>query len=174
MADPSMTPAQVSKVSKTPSPLTNGTWVLVADGEKALLLENIGDAERPVLELRREDFQDNPKNRDQGSAKPGRRGGSSGAVRSAIEETDWHRLAETRFAADLADILFKRAGRHRFKRLIVAAGPRLLGDLRPKLHQEVSDRIVAEVPLTLTNHPVDEMARRIADHLTQDAGLPDA
>jgi protein required for attachment to host cells len=38
--------------------------------------------------------------------------------------------------------------------------------LRRVLHKEVSDRVVGEVPLTLTNHPVNEMAHRIADALT--------
>jgi protein required for attachment to host cells len=83
-----------------------------------------------------------------------------------MEETDWHRLEEARFADGLAEMLYARAHRARFQRLILAASPRVLGELRRVLHKEVSDRVVGEVPLTLTNHPVNEMAHRIADALT--------
>ncbi|NND41066.1 MAG: Host attachment protein, partial [Silicimonas sp.] len=34
------------------STLKNGAWVLVADGEKALFLENITDGEDPYLKVR--------------------------------------------------------------------------------------------------------------------------
>lgn len=173
MATPETTPGTVRIVSHDRSPLTNGTWVLVADGEKALLLENVGDAEYPLLEVRREDHQDNPPTRDQGTDRPGRYSDGPQAQRSAISETDWHRLAEDRFAADLADMILSRVRKARIDRLIVAVGPRMLGDLRNHLHGEVKDRIVGEVPLTLTNHPVDEMARHIADHLVEDASPPE-
>ncbi|WP_025312851.1 baeRF12 domain-containing protein [Roseicyclus elongatus] len=165
MADPSMTPTPVEQVRKNPSPLTNGTWVLVADGEKALLLENIGDADYPQLEVRREDEQDNPKTAEQGTDKPGRFNDGPNVQRSAVEETDWHRLEQMRFADDLADMLYKRAHAHGFKRLIIAASPKILGELRHQMHKEVADKVVGEVDKTLTNHPVDDMARHIAEAL---------
>jgi protein required for attachment to host cells len=168
MADPSMTPRPGTKTSKPRSPLTNGTWVLVADGNKALLLENVGDAELPVLEVRREDEQDNPATHEQGTDRPGRMNDSGPGQRSAFQDTDWHRLAEDRFAHDLADMLTRRAHDRRFERLIVAAAPKVLGELRKTIHSEVADRIVAEVALNLTNHPVDEIAKRVAD-----ATMPD-
>lgn len=166
MADPSMTPTPVHQVSRNQSPLTNGTWVLVADGQKALLLENVGDPDFPVLEVRREDHQPNPASREQGTDRPGRYSDGPSGHRSAVVETDWHRLAEGRFAEDLAAMLYRRAHAHRFDRLILAAGPRVLGALRAALHKEVTDRVVAEAPLTLTNHPVDEIARRLGKALT--------
>ncbi|MCS6621333.1 host attachment family protein [Roseibacterium beibuensis] len=168
MADPSMTPTPVDQVRKNPSPLTNGTWVLVADGEKALFLENIGDADYPQLEVRREKEQDNPKTAQQGTDRPGRFNDGPNVHRSAVEQTDWHHLEQMRFADDLAEMLYKRAHANGFKRLIIAASPKVLGELRDKMHKEVADKLVGEVALTLTNHPIDEMAKRIADHLTDD------
>jgi protein required for attachment to host cells len=162
MTDPSPTPTPVHQVRRSQSPLTNGTWVLVADGQKALFLENVGDAELPILEVRREERHDNPATSEQGTDRPGRRSDGMSGHRSAMEETDWHRLEEERFAEGLAEMLYVRAHRGRFSRLIVAAGPRVLGELRRAMHKEVADRVVGEVALTLTNHPVDEMARRIA------------
>lgn len=169
MSDPSMTPGPGTKTSKSRSPLTHGTWVLVADGEKALLLENIGDADLPVLELRRLREQDNPPTSEQGTDRPGRASDGPSGHRSAFEETDWHRLAEDRFAHDLADMLRRRADR--FDRLIVAAAPRVLGELRKVIHSEVARRIVAEVATDLTNHPLDEIAMIIAARTTPDSTL---
>ncbi len=58
--------------------LRNGTWVLVADGEKALFLVNDGDAEIPVLNVTREEHQENPHDIEQSANRPGRQGESDG------------------------------------------------------------------------------------------------
>ena len=39
----------------------------------------------------------------------------------------------------------------------MVAAPQVLGNLRGSMHKEVTDRVVAELPLNLTNHPVDEI-----------------
>ena len=66
--------------------------VLVADGAYALVLRNDGDGVFPNLRLERAYEQDNPATRDQGSDKPGRTNDSQGR-RSAMEATDWERVA---------------------------------------------------------------------------------
>ncbi len=137
--------------------LSNETWVLVADGEKALFLVNDGDAEYPVLNVRREEHHENPPTREQAANRPGRQGESSGPRRYAYEDTDWHRLEKERFADDLAELLYAQAHKHRFERIVICAPPQTLGELRDKMHKEVRDKVVGEVPKTLTNHPVDEI-----------------
>jgi protein required for attachment to host cells len=87
--------------------------------------------------------------------------------RSAVAETDWHRLAKDRFADDLADILYKQAHRGRFRRLVIVAAPHVLGELRNKLHPEVARKVIAEIPETLTNHPVDKIEQHVRQHLQQ-------
>lgn len=153
---------RITKVTKPHSALTEGTWVLVADSEKALLLENVGDAERPLLELRREAHQNNPATRSQGTDRPGRKPDSGPGQRSAMDDTDWHRLAQDRFAHDLAEMLTRRVTRDAIARLIVVAAPRVLGALRPVLHKTVEAVIVAELPKDLTHHTVDDIAARVA------------
>ena len=139
--------------------LSNETWVLVADGEKALFLVNEGDAEYPVLRVRREEEQDNPPTREQAANRPGRQHESVGPGRSAYEDTDWHRLAKDRFADHLAEMLYERAHKNRFERIVLVAAPKVLAELRDKMHKEVAARVVGEVPKTLTNHPVDEIEK---------------
>lgn len=145
--------------------LKNGTWLLVADGEKALLLENIGDEEIPVLEVRRKDQQVNPPDHEQGTHRPGRMAAGAGGPRSALDDTDWHALAKERFADDIAQILYLRAHRGDFAHIVLVASPPVLGEMRRKLHKEVSDRVIGEVPKTLTNHETDRIGHIVRDAL---------
>jgi len=147
--------------------LHEGDRVIVADGAKALILENIGDAERLLLEVVSTRAQDNPPTRQQGTDEPGRARDTGMGQRSAIAETDWHRLAKDRFAEDIAEILYKQAHRGRFRRLVIVAAPHVLGALRHRLHAEVAGKVIAEIPETLTNHPVDRIEHHVRDHLQQ-------
>lgn len=146
--------------------LDTGTWIVVADAEKALLLENLTDHEDPNFRIigREENADAEPGASD----RPGRRPDTGPAQMSAVEEDDWHALSRDRFARDLADLLYARAHKGAFDRLVVVAAPHVLGTLRQELHKEVADRIVAEIPKTLTNHPVRKLESLIKAEL--DAG----
>ncbi|PYE84040.1 host attachment family protein [Pseudoroseicyclus aestuarii] len=137
--------------------LETGTWVLVADGEKALFLRNMGDAQDPNLEVVRKTEQEDPPNRDQVTDAPGSMADGGPMQRSSLEQTDFHQLAKERFAEDLADILYRQAHRGKIERLVIVAPPKVLGALRPHLHKEVAALVIAEIDKTLTNHPVIEI-----------------
>lgn len=145
--------------------LTNGTWVLVADGEKALFLRNDLDEQTPNLTVVREEEQDNPSDAEQSANRPGRMHDTGVGHRSAVQDTDWHQLAKDRFADELAQILYKQAHKHKFERIVLTAPPQVLGELRDKLHKEVQSRVVAEIPKTFTNHPIDQIEKRLLDDL---------
>lgn len=138
--------------------IPNDTLVLVADGGKALFLRNEGDEKYLNLTVERKRENDNPPSREQGANRPGRMFDGSGH-RSAVDDTDWHELAKDRFAADLADRLYARAHKGDFSRLVIVASPHVLGEIRPQLHKEVTDRLIGEVDKDLTNHPLDEVER---------------
>lgn len=142
--------------------LTEGTHVLIADGEKALLLENIGDAAHPHLRVARKARQEEP---PEPADRPGRFNDGPSVHRSAVEETDWHRLAKERFAEDLAGMLLGRVRAGRIGRLVLVAPPPVLGALRARLHGEVAGIVAAEIGKTLTNHPLDEVERIVAQSL---------
>lgn len=137
--------------------LTQGTWVLIADGEKALFLENAVDAQDPDLNVVRLEAQDNPSDREQSANRPGRMPDPGPGQRSALDDTDWHLLAKERFARDLADILYAKAHAGAFERIVLVAPPKTLGELRDALHKEVRDRVVGELAKDFTNHPLDEV-----------------
>ena len=139
--------------------LKSGLWLMVADGEKALFLKNEGDTTYPNFEVVREIGQSNPPTREQGSDRPGRFNDGPSAHRSAVADTDWHKVGKMRFADEIAERLYTMAHRGDFKEILLIAPPLVLGELRKKLHQEVTDRIVGEIPKTLTNHAVFDIEK---------------
>jgi protein required for attachment to host cells len=142
--------------------LKHGMWVVVADGEKALFLRNEGDVEYPNLQVVREMAEDNPPTRDQGTDRPGRLSDGPSAHRSAVADTDWHKIAKERFASEIAARLYRMAHRGDFDRIVLVAPPVVLGEIRKKLHKEVEDKIAAEVPKELTGHTTAEIEAILA------------
>ena len=140
----------------------NEALVVIGDGEKALFLRNKGSAQDLKLEVENILAQDNPATHEQGTDKPGRVFASAGTARSAMEETDWHRLGEERFAVEIADTLYRLAHANKFEALVVIAPPKVLGNLRKAFHKEVVDRITAEVPKELTSHTVPDIEKLLA------------
>jgi protein required for attachment to host cells len=139
--------------------IDHNAWVMVGDGEKALFFRNAGDAVHPNLEVVDILEQDNPKTSEQGTDRPGRSFASVGARRSAMQETNWHKLEKHRFAKDIADVLYAAAHRGDYSQLVIAAPPMIMGDLRKVMHKEVSSKVVAEVSKNLTNMPPDAIER---------------
>jgi len=149
--------------------------VLVADGRKMLFLRNEGDGEFPNLTVEDAQEHPNPKTGDQATDSAGSsasssstgttstggvgngEGGHSSPARSSIEPTDFHQLEEDRFAAEVAEMLRKRALARKFDKLIVVAPPRTLGELRKHYHKEVETRLVQELAKDLTNHPMSDI-----------------
>ena len=139
--------------------IPNQALVVVGDGEKALFLRNTGSPQEIKLEVENIFDHDNLATHEQGTDKPGRTAASAGTARSALEETDWHRLGEERFTAEIAATLNRLAHANKFEALVVVAPPKVLGNLRKAFHKEVVDRITAEIPKELTSHTVPDIER---------------
>jgi protein required for attachment to host cells len=144
--------------------LKHGTWIVVADGTRAMLLRNEGSTLKPRFALLNRYEQSNPATREQGTDRPGRTN-DSGTHRSAMEETDWHQLAEDRFLHDIAGVLSSAFHRHEFDALIIAAPPAALGEMRKTLPDRIRDHIVTEINKDLTHLEVRELEKIIPKHL---------
>jgi protein required for attachment to host cells len=142
--------------------IPNSALVLVSDGRRARFLRNKGTPVNPQLVLERALDAVNPRTSEQGTDQPGRHPGPDGHSRSAMEEADWHQQAEERFAGLVADTLYRMEHALQFDELVLVAPPKMLGDLRARLHPEVADCLVAEVPKDLTNHTVPEISRLLS------------
>lgn len=84
---------------------------------------------------------------------------NAGGPRSAMEQTDWHQLAEDRFAIEVAAKLYKAAHAGRFDKLVVVAPPKALAVLRKEWRKEVASCIVAELAADLTHLPMGDLDR---------------
>ncbi|MBC2778158.1 host attachment family protein [Parasphingopyxis marina] len=141
--------------------IPNDTCILVADGRKMLFFRNEGDADYLQLELETKRTQDNPPNREHKTDSAGRNFSSAGPRRSKMQETDFHQLEEDRFAAETADLLYKRAHAGEIEKLLIVAPPRTLGELRRHYHREVEERLVGEIDKDLTGHSVADIEKAI-------------
>lgn len=141
--------------------LPHQSVVLVADGRKMLFLRNEGDDVHPNLIVETAEEKPNPATRDQATDSAGQASSSQGAARSSVEPTDFHQLEEDRFAAEVAELLKKRALANDFESLVIVAPPRTLGELRKHYHKEVSERLAGELDKDLTGHPVADIEKAL-------------
>ncbi len=72
-------------------------------------------------------------------------------------ETTKHEIEEANFAKHIANDLYKRVHKGEFDSLVLIADPQTLGQIRPSLHQEVTDRITGELAKTLTNSTIADI-----------------
>ena len=147
------------------SGLPHKAWVVVAYGEKALFLVNKGDDQDMHLVVADKSAQENPKAQDWAANKPGRFNDGPSVHRSMVDDTDWHELEKERFAADLADRLYKAAHVGKFDHLAIMASRVALSTLREEIHQEVEKRLILDIPKVLTNHPLDEIEALLSKEL---------
>jgi protein required for attachment to host cells len=142
--------------------IRQGDWVIVCDGKKALVLENIGDEKFLNLKTREVHEHPDPKTRELGTDAPGRTFSSVGAGRSAMEPTDWHTQEEDRFLRKLADRLDAAVNAGEAKSLILVAPPRALGVLRQTYSHNLRTALRVEIDKDLVKLPVHEIERHLA------------
>ncbi len=138
-----------------------GEWMVVCDGRKALILENLGDRKFP--NLHKKEVHDHPDSstRAQGSDAPGSVRQSTGSARSSVEQTDWHDQAERAFLKALADRLNIAVTTGETTALTIVASPRALGMIRPDFSDAVRKAIHGEVAKDLVNMPIDEIEKQL-------------
>jgi protein required for attachment to host cells len=141
--------------------INTGDWVIVCDGRKALILENVGD--RMFPNLRQLEVHEHPDaaTRELGTDTPGRVHPSMGTARSSVEQTDWHDEAERAFLHELAMRLDTAVRTGQTKALIVVAPPRALGMLRKAYTGSIRDALQNEVGKDLIKHPIHEIEKQL-------------
>ena len=139
-----------------------GEWVVVCDGAKALVLENVGDEKFPNLKTREVYQQEDLRTREQGTDAPGRAISSVGEARAAMEQTDWHEQGERRFLEKLVARLDAAVQSGEAKSLIIAAPPRALGAMRHVYTLGLREAVAAELDKDLVKLPVHEIEKHLA------------
>ena len=139
-----------------------GDWVVVCDGRKALILQNVGDDVFPNLQTKETHEATNPKTSEQGTDKPGRVHESAANGRSSVAQTDWHDQNEKTFLVTLAKRLDEAIHRGKTEHLIIVAPPRALGVLREAYSLGVRKAVKEEIAKDYTHMPVYEIEEHIA------------
>jgi protein required for attachment to host cells len=142
--------------------IREGEWVVVCDGAKALVLQNVGDTKFPTLKTIEVFEQKDLPTHEQGTDQPGRAFNSASNLRSAVGQTDWHDQAERAFLTQLVHHLDAAVGAGKTKSVVMIAPPRALGMLRPVYSHGLKGAIRAELDKDLVKMPVHEIEKRLS------------
>ena len=139
------------------------TWVLVADGSRARILQKDEGNRKQLRTIEGMTFSHElPKTSEVVRDRLPRTFESVGDTRHAVAtEVDPHREEKRKFAGELADALDAELVKKSFDRLVVVAPAQMLGDLRSALSPAVKERTTADVVLDLTKVPDIEIASHL-------------
>jgi len=121
--------------------------VCVGTGEGATFFRNTGDAGR--IELKHT-----------GDLTPGNLADQGPSGKSPPEQSDRESMEAT-FSKILAEHLYKQAHAGEYDDLVLVLDPDTLGEVRPLLHKEVTDRMAMELDKTLSNHAISDIERSL-------------
>jgi protein required for attachment to host cells len=143
------------------------TWIVAADGKRAVFFENhgVGKGVQPLDELN--ERHDVPRSHEIMSDRQGHmRGGPAAAGSGAmLPRNDPHEFEEKRFEEHVAQELDAAAQAKRFDRLIIAAPPRALGNIREALSKQTRALVIAEYDKDFTKSSIPDLAEHLKDHL---------
>lgn len=133
------------------------TWFFVADRSRALVFESVPTGLRAV-----ENFDEPAVRAHVSELMTGKRGrrADDGSGRSAMDrQTTVQQTEVDRFVHSLTEWLHLQADAEAFDRLVLVAGPQMLGELRPLLSSPVQQRLAGsldKVYTTLTHAQLDK------------------
>jgi len=136
------------------------TWILIADGAQARVLEHTGPG-KGLATVKGLDWSIEPlQSQDINSDRPGRAHSTVGrsAMGPKVDPVE-HREAE--FLRSVAAVLDRKALEGAFDRLVIAAAPPALGNLRKFLSDHAKKAVVAELDKDLTNLPTQNIDRHL-------------
>jgi protein required for attachment to host cells len=138
------------------------SWIVIADGARARILENTGPGKGLTALPAEEMHHIHPPSRDIVADRPGRSHDRMGPQRHAMEPpSDAHREEKRRFADELAELLNTAARMDSYDRLVLVAPAKTLGDLRQALGKEAAAKVDGELSKDLT--PIAD--HELPDHL---------
>jgi protein required for attachment to host cells len=142
--------------------MTNNMWILVAHRGGARLFENKGPGKGLNLLHDIPHPEGRLKNKEIGSDRPGRSFDSHGQGRHALstEQEPTAHVAE-QFAKQLSSILDDGRNQQRYRKLVLVAEPRFLGNLRAALSSPTAALVTATVDKDLGGVEPHNMSRRL-------------
>jgi len=138
------------------------TWVLIADGAQARVLENCGPG-KGLKQVDGLDWAIEPlQAQDIVTDRPGRHYSSGSHGQGSMEpKTDPVQHRETEFVKSLAAVLDRKQQSGAFDRLVSAAAPIALGDIRKAMSPSLKKAVMAELNKDLTNVPTAQVTQHL-------------
>lgn len=121
--------------------------IVVGTGEGANVYRNRGDAQKIKLE-------------QTDTLEPGDLADEGPSGKSPPEQSDRESMEAT-FSKQLAEHLYRLAQRGKAQHIVLVLDPDTMGEVRPLLHKEVTDRLILELTKTLTNNPVEDIEKAL-------------
>lgn len=140
--------------------IKRGEWVLVLDGQKALLMRNEGDELLPQLATVRALERRANMTRTYVSDARGRVRHRYG-VESAFEQTDWHDQIEQQFIQSIISYVESLVELRLIQRLLFIAPPRALVFLRAHRSAKLKEATIGELARDLVALPVCDIERAL-------------
>jgi protein required for attachment to host cells len=138
------------------------TWILVADGERARVLQNLGPGKGLSAAMNGEFFQNLSPSRALGTDRPGRAFESASVARHAYEpRTDFHRAQKQTLCKQMAEMLNRGAREKSYERLVLVVPPQILGELRQFLDDHAKNRIIGEVKKDFTHLAIHDLPKHL-------------
>lgn len=138
------------------------TWVLVANGQTARVLENTGPGKG--LHAVSGKVWHAPE-KDAFESEQGMTNNSVGRAMHRMAPHNAPDKEESAFAEDLAARLSKALAAGEFDDLVLTAAPKMLGLLRPVLDAQLQASVIAEVPKDLVKTPEIDLKDHFSDML---------
>lgn len=142
------------------------TWILIADGGRARVLENLGPGKGAREVQQMASHADLPRTHDLVTDRQSRVHESGNATRHAIEpKTDPHEQLKHKHLEAIAAHVDASLAAGAFDRLVVVAPPHVLGILRTAFTDRVRAAVTGELGKDLTKTPDHELASHLGDHV---------
>jgi len=141
---------------------TRRTWILIADGASARILENTGPGDG-LKELTGKSWHARKKD-----AYKSAQGMTNDSVGNSMHRMAPHSAInkeESAFAEDIAARLSDAYATGEFDNLVLTAAPEMLGLLRAHMDKKLQSSIIAELPKDLVKIPEDDIKKHFVDVL---------
>jgi protein required for attachment to host cells len=141
--------------------ISRKAWVVVADGGRANIFENIGEIGEISLKLLRAVDQHNARKPDDAHDNTAHAIGAQGHNKSSEEPKDLQAAGKHNFLKQLADGLASDVQSGQCAELVLIASPSALGDLRLHMPASLAAKIVKEINKDYTQMAANDLSKAL-------------
>ena len=141
--------------------ISRKAWVVVADGSRASIYENVGEIGEVSLKLLRAVDQHNARKRDDGHDHTSQAMGGQGHNKSSMEPKDPQAADKHNFLQLLVDGLTYDVQSGQCTEMVLIAAPASLGDMRHHMPAALVAKIVKEINKDYTHMAPNELSKTL-------------